>query len=79
MEDIINIVKSLEESSLFLKDVSETIESEAKEQKDKLLCILLGTLCASLEENVLARKGVIQGGKVVIQANEVVTVRGLGY
>ena len=33
MNDIMNIVKSLEESSLFIKCVSETIKNEAKEQK----------------------------------------------
>ena len=31
MEDIIKIVKSLEDSGLLLKGVSETIQSEAKE------------------------------------------------
>lgn len=41
MKDIINMFKSYEESSLFLKDVSETIASEAKEQKDRFLCMLL--------------------------------------
>ena len=30
MEDIIKIVKSLEDSSLLLKEVSETIQNEAK-------------------------------------------------
>ena len=30
MEDIMKIVKSLEESSLLLKGVSETIQNEAK-------------------------------------------------
>ena len=33
MNDIMNIVKSLEESSLFIKCVSETTKNEAKEQK----------------------------------------------
>ena len=33
MEDIIKIVKSLENSSLFLKGVTETIQNEVKEQK----------------------------------------------
>ena len=33
MEDIIKIVKSLEDSGLLLKGVSETIQNEAKEQK----------------------------------------------
>ena len=33
MEDIMKIVKSLEESGLSIKDVSKTIKNEAKEQK----------------------------------------------
>ena len=33
MEDIMKIVKSLEDSGLLLKGVSETIQNEAKEQK----------------------------------------------
>ena len=33
MEDIIKIVKSLEDSGLLLKGVSETVQNEAKEQK----------------------------------------------
>ena len=52
MEDIIKIVKSLEHSSLFLKGVSETVQNEAKEQKGGFLSMLLGTLGASLLENI---------------------------
>ena len=37
MEDIIKVVKSLEESGLLLKGVSETIRNEAKEKKDYFL------------------------------------------
>ena len=33
MEDIIKIVKSLEESGLLLKDVTETVQNELKKQK----------------------------------------------
>ena len=33
MKDIIKIVKSLEDSGLLLKGVSETIQNEAKEQR----------------------------------------------
>ena len=33
MNDIMKIVKSLEESGLLIKDISETINNEAKEQK----------------------------------------------
>ena len=37
MEDIIKVVKSLEESGLLLKRVSETIQNEAKEKKENFL------------------------------------------
>ena len=37
MEDIIKIVKSVEDSGLLSKRVSETIQSEAKEQKEDFL------------------------------------------
>ena len=33
MEDIIKIVKSLEDSALLLKGVTETVQNEVKEQK----------------------------------------------
>ena len=56
MEDIMKIVKSLEDSGLLLKGVSETIQNEAKEQKGGFLSTLLGTLCASLLGNMLAGK-----------------------
>ena len=37
-------VKSLEESGLLIKGVSETIKNEAREQKRGFLSMLLGTL-----------------------------------
>ena len=37
MKDIIKIVKSLEDSGLLLKGVNETIQNEAKEQKEDFL------------------------------------------
>ena len=48
MEDILKIVKSLEDSGLLLEGVSKTIKNEAKEQKGGFLSRLLGTLVASL-------------------------------
>ena len=54
MEDIIKIVKSLEDSGLLLKGVSETIQNEAKKEKRGFLSMLLGTLGASLLGNILA-------------------------
>ena len=47
------IIKSLEESSLLVKGISKTIKNEAKEHKGWFLGMLLGTLGASLLENLL--------------------------
>ena len=59
MKDLLEIVKSLEHSSLLLKGVSKTIQNEAKEKKGGFLSMLLGALGASLLGNILAGKGVI--------------------
>ena len=59
MKDIIDIVKSVKDSSLLLKGVSETIQNEAKEQKEGFLSMLLRILGASLLGNILAGKGAI--------------------
>ena len=67
MENIIQIVKSLEDYGLLLKRVSETIQNEAKEQKAGFLSMLLGTLGESLLGIILADKGTIaknQGGRM---------------
>ena len=40
MEDIMKILKSLEESGLLIKGMSETIKNEAKELKDFFQCYL---------------------------------------
>ena len=47
MNDIMKIVNSLEESVLLIKDISEIIQNEVKEQGE-FLGMLLGTLGASL-------------------------------
>ena len=56
MNDIIKIIKSLEESGLLVKGVSETIKNEAKEQQGAFLSMWLCTLGASLLGNLLAGK-----------------------
>ena len=63
MNDIVTIVKSLEDSSLLVKGVSETIKNEAKEQKREFLGMSLGTLGASLLGNLLTGKGTIRAGE----------------
>ena len=68
MKDIIRIVKSLEDSGLLLREISETIQNEAKEQKGGFLTILQGTLSAILLGNILAGRGINRAGKGVIRA-----------
>ena len=47
------IVKSLEESGLLIKGLSDTIQNEVKKQKGGFLGMLLGQLGASLLGNIL--------------------------
>ena len=72
MDDILETVKSLENSGVLLKGVSETIQQEAKEQRAGFLSTLLGTLGASLLGDVLSKglsgKGVIRAGEGTIRA-----------
>ena len=63
MEDIIKTVKSLEDSGLLLKGVTETVQNEVKEQKGGFLRILLGSLGASLLGNLLTGRGINRAGK----------------
>ena len=67
MEDIIKIVKSLEESGLIIKGISETIKTEVKEEKGRFLSMLLA---AGILGNALAGKGVIRTGEGVIRAGQ---------
>ena len=72
MDYILKIVKSLENSGVLLKGVSETIQHEAKEQRGGFLSMLLGTLGASLLGDILSKglsgKGVIRAGEGIIRA-----------
>ena len=72
MDDILKIVKSLENSGALLKGVSDTIQHEAKEQRRRFLDMLLGTLGASLLGDILSKglsgKGVIRAGEGTIRA-----------
>ena len=87
MEDLIQIVKSLEVSGLLLKRVTESIQNEVKEQKGGFLSMLLDTLGASLLGNLLTGKGAIatsQGrgvnkkGKWINRAGEGIITAGEG-
>ena len=54
LKDIIKIVKSLKDSGLLLNVVTETVQNEVKEQNGGFFSMLLGTLGASLLENIFS-------------------------
>ena len=70
--DILKIMKSLEDSNVLLKRVSETIQHEAKEQRGGFLSMLLGTLGASLLGDILSKGlsgiGVSRAGEGTVRA-----------
>ena len=68
--DIMKIIRSLEESSLLIKGVSQTTKNEAKEQKWRLLGMLLDTIGASLLGNILAGKGIIRASEGTVRAGQ---------
>ena len=72
MQNIIKIVKELENSNILLKGVSKTIENEIKEQRGGFLSMVLGTLGASLSGNLFTGKGIIRTGegKGIVRAGE---------
>ena len=72
MQDIIKIIKELENSDILLKGVSKTIENEIKEQTGGFLSMHLVTLGASLLGNLLTGKGTIRAGegKGIVRAGE---------
>ena len=70
MNDIMKIVKFLEESGLLIKGVRETIKNEAKDQKRGFLGMLLCTLGASFVGNLLTCKGTISTCEGAIRADK---------
>ena len=72
MQDLLKIVKSLEDSGILLDGLTETVKNEVKEQKGGFLSMLLGTLGASLLGDLLAKnvsgRGVIRAGAGTFRA-----------
>ena len=66
MNDIMKIIKYLEEFGLFRKVFSKTIENETKEPKKGFSNMLLGQLGATLLGNLLSGKGTIRAGEIAI-------------
>ena len=72
MQDLLKIVKLLEDSGILLDGITETVKNEVKEQKGGFLSVLLGTLGASLLGDLLTKnlsgRGVIRAGEGTIRA-----------
>ena len=78
MDDLIKIVKSLEDFGLLLKGITESVQNEIKEQKGGFLSMLLGTLGASLLGNLLTGKGVNKTGKGIHRSGKGIVKAGEG-
>ena len=63
IEDIIKIIKFLEDSDLLLKRVIETVQNKVNGQKGAFFSMLLGKLGASLLGNLLTGKWINRAGK----------------
>ena len=74
MDDILKIVKSLEDSGVLLKSVNETIQHKSKEQGGGFLSMLIGTLGAPLLGDVISKglsgSGVIRAGEGTSRAGQ---------
>ena len=72
MQDLLKIVKSLENSGISLNRITETVKNEVKEQKGGFISMLLGTLVASLLGDLLTKnlsgRGVSRAGEGTIRA-----------
>ena len=72
VQDLLKIVKSLEDSGILLNGITETVKNEVKEQNGGFLSMLLGTLGASLIGDLLTKnlsgRGVIRAGEGTIRA-----------
>ena len=69
MNDIMKIIKALENYGILLKGVSKAIKNETKEQKGGFLSMLLGTLGAILLGNLLSGgKGIMRAGDGIVRA-----------
>ena len=80
IEITIKIVKSLEDSGLLLKGVTEAVQNEVKEQKGEFLSMLLDTLGVSLLGNLLTGKEIyrVAKGKGINRAGEGIVRAGYG-
>ena len=72
VQDLLKMIKSLEDSGILLDGTTETVQNEIKEQKGGFLSMLLGTLGASLLGHLLTKnlsgRGLVRAGGGTIRA-----------
>ena len=82
MNDVMKIIKTLENSGMLLKGVSKAINNETKEKRGRFLSMLLGTLGASLLGNLLSGgKGSVESkakGESIMRAGDGIVRAGSG-
>ena len=62
MNDIMKILKALEDCNILIDGVTKTVKNETKEQKGEFLSMLLGISETSLLGNLLTGKGIVTAG-----------------
>ena len=71
MQDLLKIVKPLEDTGILLDGITETVKNEVKEQKVGFLSMFLGTLGVSLLGDLLTKnlsgRGIIRAGEGTIR------------
>ena len=70
LNDIIKIVKSIEESGLPIKGISKTVENKVKEQKRGFLDMLAAKLASHLLGNMASDEGVIRARNGTFRAGQ---------
>ena len=68
MDNIIRIIKSLENSGVLIDVVSETVKYKIKNNERGSLSILFRTSGASMLETMLTQKGLMRAGKFIARA-----------
>ena len=72
-------MRSLEDSGVLIKGVTETFENEIKEQTGGFLGMLVATLGANLLGNMLAGKSALRAGEGTTRASEAMIKTGQDF
>ena len=72
INDIVKIIKALEDQGILLKGVSKTIKNDINNQKGGAFGMLLGNLGASLLGNLLSERGLYRSGEGLYRSGQVI-------